>query len=72
MKKNTFSDYLIQQFQDWYKWGDDNWPEAESKWYSELQDDELLEHYISFISQIGVEVIVTDRDIAIKYIHSIM
>lgn len=72
MKTYKFSDYLIQQFQDWYKWGDDNWPYAESKWYSELQDDELLDYFQSYMEERWVTVTVSNKYRAVKYIHSLM
>lgn len=72
MKTYKFHDYLIQQFQDWYKWGDDNWPDAESKWYSELQDDELLEYFQSYMEKMGWECAPSNTWVTVKEIRSLM
>ena len=69
---NKFSDYLIQQFQAWYKWWDDNWPDAESKWYSELQDDELLEYFQSYMEKMGWDGKPEDCEITIEDIRLLM
>jgi len=69
----TFSAYLIEQFQEYYQGWDDNWPEAEEKWYSELDDTELSNYFEDFMWQENWFFIrQEDWEKAINYIHSLL
>lgn len=74
MKTYKFSDYLIDQFRNGFQGWDDNWPDAEEKWYSELWDDELIEYFMNYIYERGfdIELQKNHKEIAIKFIHSLL
>lgn len=72
----NFQDYLIKQFQNNYQWIDDGWPDAEAKWYSNIDDDDLLFYFENWMYEeqgIYIEYFrATHRDKIIKFIRSLM
>lgn len=77
MKTYKFGDYLIQKFRDWYSWLDDNWPDAEEKWFSDLDWDELIEYFQEYMRKTfcihtSIEDDVNCKMEALKFIYSLL